>query len=179
MVLVFFGPVGAALLMYFGGDQGWRPAGSVAHGMLVTQGRTLPTTPVELADGKLAGFTGHWSLLYVGPGTCAPGCQQGLYRTRQVRRALGKEEVRVQRFFIATGGIPDQKFLATEHRGLVLVGSDLPIQGAVLAALGTFREGDIFIADPRGNLVLRFPSGTSMKDLHQDLKLLLKTSQIG
>ena len=49
----------------------------------------------------------------------------------------------------------------------------------MLAALGEFAEGDVFVADPLGNLVLRFPAGTAMKDMHADLKLLLKASQIG
>jgi hypothetical protein len=37
----------------------------------------------------------------------------------------------------------------------------------------------VFIADPLGNLVMRFPAGTGMKDLHKDLALLLKASRIG
>ena len=45
--------------------------------------------------------------------------------------------------------------------------------------LGEFAEGDVFIADPLGNVVLRFPAGTTMKDMHEDLNLLLKASQIG
>jgi hypothetical protein len=49
----------------------------------------------------------------------------------------------------------------------------------VLATLGEFAEGDVFIADPLGNVVLRFPAGAAMKDMHEDLALLLKASQIG
>ena len=55
----------------------------------------------------------------------------------------------------------------------------LAARDAVLATLGEFTEGDVFITDPLGNVVLRFPSGAPMKDMHEDLSLLLKASQIG
>ena len=106
-------------------------------------------------------------------------CKEALYRTRQVRRALGKEMSRVQRFFIATAGAPNTGFLAADHPGILVLTEGLESRDAVLATLGNFAEGDVFIADPLGNVVLRFPAGTAMKDMHQDLQLLLKASQIG
>lgn len=179
MALLFFGPLAIAILLYYGGSKQWRPPGSVAHGILLPQPRTLPVGRVVLADGATADFSGKWSLLYVGRGDCDDACKEALYRTRQVRRALGKEMSRVQRFFIATVGSPNTGFLATDHPGLLVMTEGLDLRDAVLASLGTFAEGDVFIADPLGNVVLRFPAGTPMKDMHQDLQLLLKASQIG
>ncbi|MEQ1802416.1 MAG: SCO family protein [Gammaproteobacteria bacterium] len=179
MALLFFGPLALAIVMYFvGGDQ-WRPSGSVAHGTLLSQPRTLPTGVMLLPDGATADFGGKWSLLYVGRGDCDDACKEALYRTRQVRRALGKEMSRVQRFFISTGGAPNAGFLAADHPGLLVLTDGLSSRDAVLATLGEFGEGDVFIADPLGNVVLRFPPGTAMKDMHEDLALLLKASQIG
>ena len=179
MALLFFGPLAVAILMYYVGGREWRPSGSVAHGILLPQPRTLPTGVMVLDDGATADFNGKWSLLYVGRGDCDDSCKEALYRTRQVRRALGKEMSRVQRFFIATGGAPNPGFLAVDHPGILVLAEGLASRDAVLAALGTFAEGDVFIADPLGNVVLRFPAGTAMKDMHQDLQLLLKASQIG
>ncbi len=179
MALLFFGPLAIAIVMYYAGGEQWRPSGSVAHGSLLTQPRTLPAGLMILADGATADFSGKWSLLYVGRGDCDVACREALYRTRQVRRALGKELTRVQRFFIATSGAPNPGFLAADHPGLLVLPDGLSSRDAVLATLGEFTEGDVFIADPRGNVVLRFPPGTAMKDMHADLKLLLKASQIG
>ncbi len=179
MALLFFGPLAIAIAMYYSGGAQWRPKGSVAHGTLLTQPRTLPGEVILLADGAAAGFTGKWSLLYVGRGDCDDACKETLFRTRQVRRALGKEMARVQRFFIATGGEPNPGFVAADHPGLLVMTEGLASRDAVLATLGAFAEGEVFIADPLGNVVLRFPADTSMKDMHEDLKLLLKASQIG
>ena len=179
MALLFFGPLAVAIVMYYvGGDQ-WRPKGSVAHGILLPEPRTLPPGVMILSGGATADFTGKWSLLQVGRGDCDDRCKETLYRTRQVRRALGKELSRVQRFFISTGGQPDAGFLAVEHAGLLVLADGLASRDTALATLGQFAEGDVFIADPRGNVVMRFPAGTAMKDMHEDLALLLKASQIG
>ena len=159
MALLFFGPLAIAIgLYYLGGDQ-WRPSGSVAHGILLSQPRTLPAGLMVLADGATADFSGKWSLLYVGRGDCDDACKEALYRTRQVRRALGKEMSRVQRFFVATVGAPNPGFVAADHPGLLVLAEGLASRDAVLATLGEFAEGDVFIADPRGNVVLRFPCG--------------------
>lgn len=179
MALLFFGPIVAAMVLYYVGGDPWRPSGSVAHGILLTQPRTLPTGAMVLPGGATADFGGKWSLLYVGRGDCDEACQEALFRTRQVRRALGKDMSRVQRFFISTSGAPNAGFLATEHPGLLVLTDGLTSRDTVLATLGEFAEGDVFIADPLGNVVLRFPAGAEMKDMHQDLELLLKASQIG
>ena len=86
---------------------------------------------------------------------------------------------RVQRFFVATSGAPNPGFVAADHPGLLVLPDGLASRDAVLATLGEFAEGDVFIADPLGNVVIRFPAGTAMKDMHHDLTLLLKASQIG
>ena len=179
MALLFFGPLAIAIAMYYSGGARWRPQGSIAHGTLLAPPRTLPGEVMLLADGATAGFTGKWSLLYVGRGDCDDACKETLYRIRQVRRALGKEMARVQRFFIATGGEPNRGFVAADHPGLLVMAEGLAARDVVLATLGAFSEGEVFIADPLGNVVLRFPANTAMKDMYDDLKLLLKASQIG
>ncbi len=179
LALLFFGPLAAAILLYYVGGDEWRPSGSVAHGILLEDSRALPTGGIPLPDGATADFGGKWSLIYVGRGDCGEACRQTLYHTRQVRRALGKEADRVQRLFVSTGGAPNSGFIAADHPGLLVLGDGLASRDTVLAALGEFAEGDVFIADPLGNLVLRFPAGSTMKDMHEDLELLLKASQIG
>jgi hypothetical protein len=180
VALLFFGPMVAAMVMYFAGGTGFLPEGSVAHGTLLPSPKRLPGAPMTLADGRTLSFEGRWALIYVDGGACDAPCQDGLYRTRQVRRALGKDNFRVQRVFVTTdGGQPDGELLAGQHPELSLVDARVPDRDAVLASLGEYGPGDVFIADPMGNVVLRFAPGTSMKDMHKDLSHLLKASQIG
>jgi hypothetical protein len=180
VALLFFGPMVAAMVMYFTGGTGFLPQGSVAHGTLLPSPKRLPGAPMTLPDGRTLSFEGRWALIYVDGGACDADCQDGLYRTRQVRRALGKENFRVQRVFVTTdGGQPDSQLLASQHPELALVDVRVPDREAVLASLGEYGPGDVFIADPMGNVVLRFAPGTAMKDMHKDLSHLLKASQIG
>ena len=109
VALVFFGPLAVAITHLLRWAEQWQPSGSVAHGILLTQPRLLPTGVMILNDGVTADFAGKWSLLYVGRGDCDDACKETLRRTRQVRRALGKEMSRVQRLFISTSGAPNQR----------------------------------------------------------------------
>lgn len=179
LVLVFFGPLVAATLMYYLGGPAFRPTGSVAHGELLSPPPVLPDADYSDAAGQAFRFRRTWSLIDVAPGDCDPACLEALYRTRQVRRALGKEMGRVQRVLLATGTPPAADLLAREHPGLLVVTPASPAGLALDQALGPAGAGAVFIADPLGNLVMRFPAGTAMKDLHKDLVLLLKASRIG
>ena len=49
----------------------------------------------------------------------------------------------------------------------------------LLQTVGEIAAGDIFLVDPLGNLMMRYASDTGMKGMHEDLKRLLKISQIG
>ena len=179
LALLFVGPFATAIFLYFYGGDSWRPQGSVAHGVLLENPRSLGNEPVRLPDGGEASFVRKWSLLYVGSGQCDANCQQALYEVRQVRQALGKEMSRVQRFFISTSSTPDAEFLRSTHPDLIVIDSSVAASGRVLATLGEFSEADVFVVDPLGNIMLRFPAGTAMKDMHKDLSLLLKASTIG
>lgn len=185
LALLFMGPMALAMFMYFAGGEAWRPAGNTAHGVLFETPRTLPVDPIVLGAASPSGdgtvdFGTRWTLLQVVRGDCRDeGCREALWRTRQVRRALGRNDVRVQRVVVVAAGRPDPGFLAAEHPGLAVLEEDMEITRTVLRTLGEFGEGDVFVVDPLGNLVMRFPAGTEMKDMHQDLSLLLKASQIG
>lgn len=178
LTLLFVGPFATAMYMYYYGGDSWRPQGSVAHGILIGNPPSLAGETIPLAGGTTAVFTGKWSLLYVGNGNCADDCQRALYQLRQVRQALGRDMSRIQRYFISTGGTPDTELMRGAHPDLIVI--DGNVTGSkVLAALGGYGEADVFVVDPLGNIMMRFPAGTSMKDMHKDLSLLLKASTIG
>jgi len=179
LALVFLGPMGIAMALYYTGFQ-WRPQGSTEHGELYQPPRPLPELDLQLLGegGGNAGLRGKWTFIYAGPGDCATACREALVEMRQVRRALGRDMERVQRLYLVTGGEPDLAWLATEHPGLdVAAGGEAT--NAVLQAIGEAPAGSIFLADPLGNLVMRYPAGTGMKGMHQDLQRLLKISTIG
>jgi hypothetical protein len=86
---------------------------------------------------------------------------------------------RVQRLVVPLGTLPPAEQLAREHPELLVVEAGTPARQLLDTALGPGAAGAVYIADPLGNVMMRFPAGTPMKDMHKDLALLLKASRIG
>jgi hypothetical protein len=179
VALVFLGPMAVAMALYFTGFQ-LRPEGTTQHGILFQPARSLPDLSMTVLSrkGGSATLSGKWTLIYIGPGDCPADCRQALVEMRQGRRALGRDMDRVQRLYLVTAGSVDRGFLITEHPGIGLAEGESAPTG-LLQAVGSVQPGDIFLADPLGNLVMRYPAGTTMKGMHQDLQRLLKISTIG
>jgi cytochrome oxidase Cu insertion factor (SCO1/SenC/PrrC family) len=176
LIGVFVVPVVAAYLAYFG----WRPAGHTNYGDLIqvtplqrTSGTTLEGTPFDLES-----LRGKWVMVHVGPANCDASCVQQLYLMRQTRVAQGKEQSRIERLWVLTDkGTPDAALLQA-HPGLHVW---QPVAASFIAQFpATQSQAEhIYLVDPLGNLMLRFPARTDAKRMMKDLKLLLKASQIG
>jgi cytochrome oxidase Cu insertion factor (SCO1/SenC/PrrC family) len=183
---IFFLPLGAAVYLYYA-PAAWRPAGGVNHGLLIEPARPLPALPLALLNGSQtpADFLRHrWTLIYIGAGSCDARCHEALYQIRQVRLALNQDADRVQRLFIATAPCCDRNFLEHEHPGLVVArggdASTLRLTGNFPADAGSLASsGRIYVVDPLGNLMMAHPRNSDPKHLLEDLKRLLKLSQIG
>lgn len=203
LAALFLAPLLASVWLYYG--TGWRPAGHVNHGDLISPPRPLPSVSlprVALADpgaaagargGQAAGtpagelsaggpglFRGTWTLTYVGDGSCDATCRQTLYVMRQTQSALGTDMPRVTGVFLVTGNCCATAFLAREQAGLTV----LDATGTVgQELLGEFPGGDrahsLFIVDPLGNLMMRYDVRRNPRGLLIDLRKLLALSDIG
>jgi cytochrome oxidase Cu insertion factor (SCO1/SenC/PrrC family) len=181
LAALFLLPLVIAFFTYYG--SGWRPAGRVNHGVLITPARPLPplTLPrVSLAAAHGTPFRGKWSLVYVGNGACDSACRQALYVMRQTRVALNNDMTRLQRLFLASGDCSACERLARADPGLEVLdaGGD-----AGTALLREFpppgREHSLFVVDPLGNLMMSYDVRGDPHGLLEDLKKLLKLSHIG
>ena len=193
LAALFLLPLGLAFFAYYG--SGWRPAGRVNHGVLISPARplppvTLPRVSLQLATGAPeplgaaathgTPFRGHWSLVYVGNGACDSACRQALYVMRQTRLALNHDMTRVQRLFLESGDCSACERLARADPGLDV----LDAGGAAGAALlrefpAPGREHSLFVVDPLGNLMMSYDVRGDPHGLLEDLKKLLKLSHIG
>lgn len=131
----------------------------------------------RLADGSPFGLgkvRGKWAMLVAAPSTCDSTCRQALYATRQARTMQGRESDRVVRVWLVTdGGAPAADLLA-EHPGLEVV-------AAPADALQAWPGGAqvLYLLDPLGNVVTRYPREPDIKRLARDLSRLLRASSIG
>ena len=173
---VFVVPVVAAYLAYFG----WRPAGHSNYGELF-EAAPLQQTNGTLASGQpytLDALQGKWVMVHVGPAACDADCAGQLYLMRQTRITQGKGQSRIERLWVLTDtGTPDASLLE-QHPGLKVWRPGNPAFIEQFPA-GNNRAGHIYMVDPLGNLMLRFPENPDPKGIMKDLKLLLKASQIG
>lgn len=165
---------------------GWRPDTSINHGTLIEPARPLDLPalarlghdqPFTMADWRR-----HWTLVTVATEGCAAACRENLHTTRQVRLALGKDATRVQRGLLLAVAVDDPEFYAAGQHPLLVV---LPLpeenRAAVLeqfAVPGT--SGNyLLLVDPLGNVMMWYPADVAPDALNDDLKRLLKYSQIG
>lgn len=164
----------------------WRPGGSAQHGELLNPARPMDVRFDSLEGNRVdgLGLRGHWMLAYVGSAMeCDARCRTGLYDMRQVRLALGKDMVRVKTLLLLDG-IPGTEFrgwLAVEHPATTVGVADAANRNALLEAFGQpGRVGEwLYLLDPLGNLLMRYPIDTEPKGLLKDLQRLLKWSKIG
>jgi cytochrome oxidase Cu insertion factor (SCO1/SenC/PrrC family) len=176
LVGVFMVPVVAAYLAY----AGWRPAGHTNYGDLLavtplqqTQGATQDGVPFDLEK-----LRGKWVMVHVGPAGCDAACEQQLYLMRQIRITQGKEQSRIERLWVLTDAGTPSATLLQAHSGLYAWRPSAAAFAAQFPAAND-QTGHIYLIDPLGNLMLRFPAEPDPKRMMKDLKLLLKASQIG
>lgn len=185
--LLFAAPVIAAWVWNANIDR-WRPAATTNYGELITPARPLGALNLPQLDGKPLAkdfLRGKWTLVYIGPGACDKDCQKNLYVMRQVRLALNEKMQRVQRLWIISDAQPAPRLpvLLSDHPGLAVVRPS-PTERAAL--LDAFRlpaaghvENRIYIVDPLGNLMMRYPRHIDAEGVLKDIQRLLLTSWIG
>jgi cytochrome oxidase Cu insertion factor (SCO1/SenC/PrrC family) len=176
LALVCAAPVIASYVAYY-----WfRPSGHVNYGELL-EARPVQEIAGSFPDGarfRLSDYRGRWLFLAVGSGACEEGCQRTLYATRQARTIQGREQDRVVRIWLqATGAPTPAPQLLAQHPGLVVALID-PDQWAALRGFIDPPQS-IYLIDPLGNVVLRYPPDPDIKRMAKDLERLLRASRIG
>jgi hypothetical protein len=110
---------------------------------------------------------------------CAEACAKKLFATRQARTMQGKERERVARLWLIAGdGLPPAE-VQPAHPDLTIAKADPRLLEALAAAGSQRPEEAIFLVDPLGNLILRYPADPDIKRLNKDLVRLLYASRIG
>jgi cytochrome oxidase Cu insertion factor (SCO1/SenC/PrrC family) len=175
LALVCAAPVIASYVAYY-----WlRPAAHVNYGELL-EAKPAPEIAGDGNDGapwRLSSLRGRWILLVAGDLACDARCERALYATRQARAIQGRERERIVRVLLQpTGAPPLDAPRLTQHPGLLIVRAD-PAQWTLLPGSGD--TASIYLIDPLGNLVLRYPADPDIKRLAKDLERLLRASRIG
>ncbi len=160
-----------------------RPEGRSVYGELIDPQRTLPAltavdrsgAPVELATLK-----GQWLLVAVGDAACDALCEQQLYLQRQLRESLGREKDRIDRVWLVSDAAPVPARLDNGLRGAtVLRVPAAQLAGWLAPAAGHALAEHLYVVDPMGNWMMRFPARMDAKGASRakrDLDRLLRAS---
>lgn len=179
VLLVCASPVIASYFTYYV----VRPEGRRNFGELVQPQRPMPALATVALDGRpgvLTGLQKQWLLVSVAPGACDNACQNHLYLQRQLRESLGKEKERLDWvWLIPDGAAPPVDKLPGLQQATVL-----QVDGAALAqwlqpAAGHALAQHLYVVDPMGNWMMRFPANmdaAAAAKAKKDLDRLLRAS---
>ena len=140
---------------------------------------------LQLLDGKritLGSLRGKWLMLQRAGGACSGLCGENLWKLRQVRLTQGDNQERIQRVWLVEDDAPPPDALLREHEGLLVVMTSRSEAGRRLLRHMSGAGDDpasLWLADPLGNLMLRWPPLADPSAMKKDLRRLLRTSRIG
>ncbi|ROL67609.1 hypothetical protein [Pseudomonas vranovensis] len=169
ILLVVLGPMILATSMYK--LKFWVPDSRSYHGEMIGNGQTLADLGVSATEGR-------WQLLVSTPKECGLDCQQLVYLARQIQIGLGRDASRASHALATAQPLTAdyQAKLEREYPQLQRYPLDLSRYGALSQGK---QDAQLWIVDPHGNLVLRYDARVKGKDLLNDLRHLLKLSNIG
>ncbi len=160
-----------------------RPEGRRNYGELIEPQRPLPPLQATTLDGKPVALTSlkdQWLLVSVAGGACDAACEQHLYLQRQLREGLGKEKDRVDWVWLIDDAAPVRDALKPALQQAQV----LRVDGAALAqwlqpAAGRRLHEHLYVVDPMGNWMMRFPAGqdaSTAPKVRRDLERLMRGS---
>ncbi len=173
-------PVVASYLSYYV----IKPQGRTNHGTLIT-----PPKPMSAEKGlsftNLQGQTvapqalqGQWLLVSVAGGACDAACERQLYLQRQLREALGRDKDRVDRVWL----IPDQAEVRPALLPALAQAWTLRVDATRLSQwlqpdVGQTLSSHLYLVDPKGDWMMRFPADADPARVKKDLMRLLKANE--
>ncbi len=174
-------PVAASYFVYYAAP----PTARTNYGDLVLPQRPAPALSLTRLDGTpvaISGLRGKWLMLQVDESACEAACQRKLWNMRQVRLTQGKDRDRIARVWLITDVAPIATVLLREYDGTLFLRADRAKLEPFLVLPpdpGARLSDHIWLVDPLGNLMLRWPKNEDPNRMKKDLTRLLRASRIG
>lgn len=175
MFLLLCAPIVASYALFF-----WDVRPDTDNYGELLEVKTLTGTALNQADQtifRIRQLRGKWALISVDSGKCDEQCRQKLYYMRQVRLIQNAERERIERVWLIDDGELPAPEIVKEFEGMWFINAK---DSDLLPAIpGKASQRDhIYLVDPIGNLMMRFPKDPDPKKMSKDIKRLLKVSQL-
>ncbi len=175
LMLLMCSPVVVSYALYF---FGFRPE-SKHYGDLISVVK-INGNGINQSDNtilRMKDLHGKWVLVTIDSGHCDQYCQEKLYFMRQVRLVQGKEKHRIERLWLINDDIVPEGELTKQYEGTYFVSAK---NSEILSFIETeeVQTKHIYLIDPIGNLMMRFPEKIDGTKMGHDIKRLLHVSQL-
>lgn len=157
-----------------------RPDGRTNYGELIEPPRAMPTISAIDLDGRtveLAMLKDQWLFVSVADSACDQRCETHLYLQRQIREGLGKDKDRLDWVWLRTGSseLSDVLREATATAVVLHLG-EADIASWLVPAPGQQLADHLYVVDPMGRWMMRFPVDAEPSRMRRDLSRLLRAS---
>lgn len=155
----------------------WQPSSFTNYGELIAP-RELPDFALVTIDGdefRPTDLRGKWTLLMVDSGACSEFCHDKLYTMRQLRLTQGKNKDRVVRVWLISDAAVPSAEIRDEYAGTFFVSAQGSELLSLLPAKATIAD-HIYLLDPKGRLMMRYPKHANASRMVKDLNRLLQLS---
>jgi hypothetical protein len=155
---------------------GWRPAGTRNFGEMLDPPGDLRGVVSRRADGSAYAWNPaarHWRIALAPPASCTAECAKLAQDLNTVWQLTGRDADRVDVLWICPGTKCEPPAGAPRTATLQLVQGD-PRLRAALPRLDDPRGVPVYVIDPNGFVILRYPPGFDPGGLRADLAKLLK-----
>lgn len=156
------------------------------YGMLVAPVKKLDWPVLETLDGERYenGFGRKWTFLLFSGESCDEPCRSNLYYMRQIRTLLGRDTMRLQNVLISKRPLsePTRIYLQDFPNLKVVENYQDPSLYEQFYLEGHGEVGDaprMYLVDPDQNLMMHYPAASDQDRVLEDIKKLMKLSQIG
>lgn len=176
LMLLILSPVIASYIFH---TYNLRPEGTVNYGELLEL-KKIEGDATNLKDNtifRVKQLKGKWTLIMIDSGNCYQPCQDKLYLMRQVRLATHVDKDRVERVWLINDDVIPDPLLIDQYEGTQLVlarHKDLLLEFPYIEN----QQTHIYVIDPMGYLMMRYPKDPNPKKMIDDLKRLLKLSHM-
>ena len=171
--VMFFGSMLVAGLLRF---SGWRPAGTKNHGEMLDPPGDLRGVVARRADGSAYAWNPrarHWRIALAPPATCTTECAKLARDIDTVWQLTGRDADRVDVLWVCAEAACDLPAGAPRPATLQLLQGDARLR-ASLPRFDDPRGVPVYVIDPNGFVILRYPPGFDPGGLRSDLAKLLK-----
>ena len=140
----------------------WDVGSTANYGELIPP-RLLSGPPFERLRGK-------WLLVAIDGAACDAWCEKKLYYLRQLRRAQGKDMDRIERLWLLTDDARPRAELQQAIEGTVIE------RAPKTDAFPGKPVDHIYVVDPLGNLMMRYPRDADASRMLKDLQRLMRVA---